>query len=231
MTVAATYTRPVEIPKHILLYGGTGQAKVVKPIVEYYGSKVIAVFDDTGNLDAPFKDVDLFCSYESLLDWKEHVDIQQVGYSITIGNPHGEVRLEMHEKLYDLGFVPTTLIHPNAIIADNCEIGIGSQIMAGAIIMPEAKIGKQSIINTNASIDHECRIGDGCEVAPGATLCGCVSMKRNSWVCAGATVLPHKTIGANSIVGAGAVVIDDIPDNQVVVGVPAKPIMRNNSSE
>ena len=47
-----------KIPKYIILYGGTGQSKVVKPIIEYYGSKVIAVFDDTENLEPPFKDVD-----------------------------------------------------------------------------------------------------------------------------------------------------------------------------
>ena len=65
-------------------------------------------------------------------------------------------------------------------------------------------------------------IDDGCEVAPGTTLCGCVTMHRNSWVCAGATVLPRISIGENSIVGAGSVVIDDIGDNRTVVGVPAK---------
>ncbi len=36
-----------KLPKEIILYGGTGQAKVVRPIIEHYGSKVIAVFDDT----------------------------------------------------------------------------------------------------------------------------------------------------------------------------------------
>jgi sugar O-acyltransferase (sialic acid O-acetyltransferase NeuD family) len=211
-----------DIPKEIILYGGTGQAKVVRPIIEYYGSKVIAVFDDTENLNQPFENIDLFTGYESLLKWKETINVNEIGFVITIGNPNGNFRLDLHEKLIKEGLKPVTIIHPEAIIADNCEIRAGSQIMAGAVIMPEAKIGRQCIINTNASIDHECIIDDGCEVAPGATLCGDVKMHRNSWVCAGATVLPRISIGENSIVGAGSVVINDIEENKTVVGVPAK---------
>ena len=211
----------MKLMKSIFLYGGTGQAKVVKPIIEYNGSKVIAIFDDIENLNRPFANIDLFCGYEALLKWKETVNVNEIGFVITIGNPNGNVRLDLHEKLKQEGFSSITIIHPETIIADDCKIGVGSQIMAGAIIMPGAIIGRQCIINTKASIDHECVIDDGCEVAPGTTLCGNVKMHRNSWVCAGATVLPGISIGENSIVGAGSVVIEDIEDNRTVVGVPA----------
>ena len=43
-----------QFPSEIIFYGGTGQAKVVRPIIEYYGSKLVAVFDDTTNLKNPF---------------------------------------------------------------------------------------------------------------------------------------------------------------------------------
>jgi len=221
-------TFPPKLPQKLFLYGGTGQAKVVRPIIEYYGSKIIAVFDDTENLKPPFNDIELYYGFESLLKWKKSINISEVGFLITIGNPHGNIRLELHEKLKNEGFVPATIIHPKAIIADNCNIGIGSQIMAGAVIMPEVKIGIQCIINTKASIDHECIIDDGCEVAPGATLCGCVKMHRNSWVCAGATILPRITIGKNSVVGAGAVVINDIEDDHTVAGIPAKKYLKRD---
>lgn len=210
------------LPQETILYGGTGQAKVVRPIIEYYGSKVVAVFDDTVGLSPPFDDIILYTGFDSLLAWIKNKNEKEIGFCITIGNPHGDVRMKLHNRLENLGLISTTVVHPNAYLADNCEIGIGSQIMAGAIIMPEAIIGKQCIINTNASIDHECVLENGCEVAPGATLCGEVHMKFNSWVCAGATVLPRITIGENSIVGAGSVVTTDINSELTVVGVPAK---------
>ncbi|MFT3752893.1 MAG: DapH/DapD/GlmU-related protein [Paludibacter sp.] len=55
-----------------------------------------------------------------------------------------------------------------------------------------------------------------------------VVIKRNVWIGAGATILPGVTIGENSVVAAGAIVSKDVPDNVVVVGVPAKVIKEIN---
>jgi len=44
----------------VFLWGGTGQAKVVRPIIDSYGSRVIAVFDDTPNLRSPFDDIPIY---------------------------------------------------------------------------------------------------------------------------------------------------------------------------
>ena len=57
-----------QFPSEIIFYGGTGQAKVVRPIVEYYGSKLVAVFDDSPNLEKPFQDVPLYLGSE-LKEW------------------------------------------------------------------------------------------------------------------------------------------------------------------
>lgn len=49
-----------------------------------------------------------------------------------------------------------------------------------------------------------------------------IHIKRNAWLGAAVTVMPGVTIGENSIVGAGAVVTHDVPDNVIVAGVPAR---------
>lgn len=49
-----------------------------------------------------------------------------------------------------------------------------------------------------------------------------VTIKRNAWIGANATILPGVTIGENSIVAAGAVVTKDVPSNTIVGGVPAR---------
>lgn len=209
-------------PPNIILYGGTGQAKVVRPIIEYYGAKVVAVFDDTPNLSSPFKDVPIYEGWKELNRWLENKSLQDLGFCVTIGNPHGRDRLRIHNQLCSLGLSPVTVVHPTAWIADNAEIGVGCQILAGAIVGAEAKLGQCCIVNTRASVDHEDVLEDAAEVAPGATLCGIVHMGVASWVCAGATVLPRITIGADSIVGAGAVVNRDVPAGVTIVGVPAR---------
>ena len=223
-TTIEKFSRMNQFPHGIVLWGGTGQAKVVRPIIEYYGAKVVAIIDDTPNLKSPFSDVKIYHGYKGFKTWIKSKNPKKIGFCVTIGNPHGRIRLSLHEKLIGEGLSPITLAHPTAWIADNAIVGAGAQIMAGVIIMPEVRIGKQCIINTKVSVDHEGILEDGVEIGPGVTLCGCVHMGVNSWVCAGATVLPRIKIGENSIVGAGAVVTKNVPTNTTVIGVPAKKI-------
>lgn len=212
--------------KKIILYGGTGQAKVVKPIIEHNKAKIIAVFDDTVGLKPPFKDIPLYGGYKKLIEWASKVNPKEIGFVISIGNPHGNKRLELHKKLLNLDFRSYNVIDPSAIVANDCKLGDGVQILAGAIIMPKVKIGNQCIINTGANIDHECVLKNGVEISPGSTLCGNIILENNSWIGAGSTILPRLTIGTNSIVGAGSVVTKNIDKNLIVIGVPAKVIKR-----
>lgn len=212
----------------LILWGGTGQAKVVRPIIEHYGAKVVAVFDDTPGLPPPFPDIPLYLGWAGFLRWIDKQNRADLGFCVTIGNPHGRVRLELGEKLVAQGVKPMSIAHPTAWIAENASIGVGCQILAGAIVGAEAHVGRQCIVNTKASIDHECILADGVEVAPGATLCGVVHAETNAWICAGATVLPRIRIGADAVVGAGAVVVRDVANGVTVVGVPARPVQRPN---
>ena len=214
-------------PRQVILWGGTGQAKVVRPIIEYYGAQVVAVFDDTPGLPSPFPDIEIYQGWDGFAKWIRSQKRNEIGFCIAVGNPHGRVRLKFHERLIGEGLRPVSVIHPTAWIAENAMIGEGCQMMAGAIVGPEARIGKQCIINTKASVDHENVLEDGVEVAPGATLCGLVYAETNAWICAGAVVLPRIRIGADSIVGAGAVVTADVMPGTTVVGVPAVPLKVN----
>jgi len=56
------------------------------------------------------------------------------------------------------------------------------------------------------------------ECMKGATL------KRGARVCANATLMPDIVVGENAVVGAGAVVIEDVPPGSVALGIPAKPV-------
>jgi sugar O-acyltransferase (sialic acid O-acetyltransferase NeuD family) len=113
-------------------------------------------------------------------------------------------------------------IHPTATIAPSVQIGEGTVVAAGAVINPDTIIGKHAIINTGATIDHDCKIGDFCHIAPGAHLAGGIHVGEGSLIGIGVVATPYHSIGAWVVVGAGAVVIRDIPDRVVAKGVPAR---------
>jgi len=90
-------------------------------------------------------------------------------------------------------------------------------------------IGAFSYINAKYGvvIEDEVQIGSHCSIYSISTIDnkkGKVHLKKNAKIGSHSTVLPGVTIGENSIVGAHSLVIDDIPDNVIVFGVPAKVI-------
>jgi len=205
-----------KLPSKVILWGGTGQAKTVRPIIEHFGAKVVAVFDDTPNLKPPFPDVELYCGWTAFSEWIANKKAEDIGFCIAIGNPHGRVRLRLHNALVDEGLSPITFAHPSALVADDAEIGAGCQILAGAIVASEASLGMQCIIGTNGLVEHEARLDDAVEVAPSATVLGLTQIGVNSFVGAGATVLSRLHIGSDVTIAAGAVVATNIEDKETV---------------
>ncbi|MDA1136868.1 MAG: NeuD/PglB/VioB family sugar acetyltransferase [Proteobacteria bacterium] len=208
--------------RNIILWGATGQSIVNRSIIELNGDNLVAIFDDTVGLKSPFADVQLYTGWDGFNEWMTGKDLPNIYFNISIGNPHGKVRVFIANKLKKLGLKPISLIHPSAIVDKNVLLGEGLQIMAGSVVQSRAVLGDYVIINTNANIDHEVIIEEGCEIGPGATLCGNIYLKKNSWVCAGATVMPRLIIGEDSVLGAGSLLTKSIDNRVVFYGTPAK---------
>jgi len=115
-------------------------------------------------------------------------------------------------------------IHPSALILAGARIGEGVWINAGAIIGYKAEIGSGAIINTGAQIDHHNVLEECCQVDPGVVTAGNVVLRECCHIHTGATLINRVEIGANSIVGAGTVVLKNVPANSTAVGVPAEVI-------
>ena len=135
-------------------------------------------------------------------------------------------RRRLYEKARRQGFQIVQAIHPQAVIAPSVEIGHGPTIMAGAVINAAARLGENVIVNTGAIVEHDCIIGNHVHIATGARLASTVYVGEGAHIGLGAAIRQCIHIGRNAIVGAGAVVVDDVPDNVVVVGVPARILKR-----
>ncbi|MCW4051508.1 MAG: acetyltransferase [Candidatus Bathyarchaeota archaeon] len=152
------------------------------------------------------------------LDWFGELD--DVGCVVAIGDC--KARKQVVEKLERKGIRFYNAIHPSVIITDFVELGEGVIIQAGSILAVNSKIGDHAHINFNCVIGHDAVVGSYCTISPSVNLMGYSRLDEEVFVGAGATFLPDISVGSWSTIGAGAVVIKNIPDNVTAVGVPAK---------
>lgn len=117
-----------------------------------------------------------------------------------------------------------TVIDPTVIISDRVQIGDGTIICAGTIITVDVKIGNHVIINLDCTIGHDGIIGDFVTIYPSANISGNVRIETAVELGTGMQIIQGKTIAAQTIIGAGTVVITDCMESGTYVGNPAKKI-------
>jgi sugar O-acyltransferase (sialic acid O-acetyltransferase NeuD family) len=140
---------------------------------------------------------------------------------VAISNPAIRQRAVM--QAVELGCVFATLIHPSVCYDPNTTtIGQGSIICAGSLLSVNVSIGSHVVVNWHCTIGHDSILHDFVTLSPGCHISGHTAIKPSSYIGAGAVTIERHTIGENSIIGAGAVVATDIPDNVTAVGVPAR---------
>ena len=128
-----------------------------------------------------------------------------------------------HQVAERLSFVRwLTVVHPHACVYESVKVGPGTVVFAGAVIQPDTVIGRHCIINTGATVDHDCSLGDFTHVAPGCHLAGEVVLAEGVFMGIGSVVIPGNRIGEWTTVGAGGVVVTDLPSQQIAMGVPAR---------
>lgn len=113
-------------------------------------------------------------------------------------------------------------VHPSASISPTAVMGRNVVIAAHAVVSTETVVSDLAIINTAAIVDHECTIERASHICPGVHLAGRVHIGAGAFIGLGANVIQCLSIGENATVGAGAVVLRDVPAGATVVGVPAR---------
>ena len=139
--------------------------------------------------------------------------------------------------LLDMKGVPAR-IEPGALIRDQVTIGKNAVIMMGAVINIGAVIGEGTMIDMGAVLGGRATVGRNCHIGAGAVLAGVIEpasatpviVEDNVLIGANAVVIEGVHIGKNAVVAAGAVVIEDVPDNMVVAGCPARVIKEKDEN-
>ena len=127
-------------------------------------------------------------------------------------------------------------IEPGAIIREQVEIGKNAVIMMGAVINIGAVVGEGTMIDMGAILGGRATVGKNCHIGAGAVLAGVIEpasavpvvIEDGVLVGANAVVVEGVHVGRNAVVAAGSVVLEDVPENAVVAGVPARVIKQKD---
>lgn len=115
-----------------------------------------------------------------------------------------------------------TIVHPAATVSSSSRIGPGSVLLAGVVLTAAVTIGSHVAVMPHVTLTHDDVIDDFATIGSGARLGGHARVGEGAYVGAGALIREYRSVGKQAMVGMGSVVLNDVPDRQVWIGMPAR---------
>ena len=184
------------------------------------GVEVIGFLDDDSSMTGcKFGGLPVLGPTSLLSELKERYEVG--GVYCPLGN--NKIRVGFLRQAKELGFEVPSYIHPSVVISPNVKIGEGVYILLGSHIMPYTVIEDYVMISMNVSVAHHNILKSGTFLSTGCNFGASIIAEENTYCGIGSTIMTglHR-LGKDCLIGAGAVVIKDVPDGAVVAGVPAK---------
>ncbi|OHU90672.1 MULTISPECIES: acetyltransferase [Pseudoalteromonas] len=199
----------------LAILGASGHGKVVAEIAELMGYQV-TFFDDAVQSQDKLEHWNVIGNTDDLVQHLNEFD----GVTVAIGN--NKIRRQKLEKLISLGANVPLLVHPSASVSKYATVEKGAVIMAGAVVNAFARVERGVIINTQAVVEHDSIIQSYAHICPATAIAGGCKVLECAWVGIGSNVRQLIEIGESAIIGAGSVVVKNIPAGVTAYGNPAK---------
>ena len=208
--------------KSVIIGAGT-YGEVYLSYLQEAGVDVIGFLDDAPKSNI-VKNIPILGGIDSLPSLKDRYGIESV--YCPIGN--NKLRVKFLSLAKKLGYKTPNYIHPSVTISPNVTIGEGVYILLGTTIMPYAIIKDYTMISMGVHLAHHSILEEGVFLSTGCNFGASIIAHKYAYCGISSTIMTGiKELGVNCLIGAGAVVIKDVPENAVMAGVPAKFIRYN----
>ncbi len=118
--------------------------------------------------------------------------------------------------------MPVNAIHDLAYISETAHLGYGNLVAAGAVVQPNAKVPHHCVLDARSVIDCDAELEDFVQVGAGAIIGANCKIGTGAFIGAGAVIAAGIKIGKNAQVAPGAVVLQEVEEEGIVFGNPAK---------
>lgn len=204
--------------KKLALIGVGGHGDAICPYINYEEYELVGYFDDkpiTTHNKLP-----VIGKVEQVISYLESNEIDAVFIAIGHNGARKQIFDRIAENHYDkiINIISPTATILNPELLKGRGIFIGHEAFVGALV----EVSDNVIINTKSIVEHNSIIKSHCNVAPASVILGSVTLEEAVYIGASVTVKQLLNIAPFATVGAGAVVVKNIEDDGVYVGVPAK---------
>jgi sugar O-acyltransferase (sialic acid O-acetyltransferase NeuD family) len=210
--------------QRVVIIGAGGFGREVLDIFEA-DNKRLKRWEILGFIDEnPRLHGEILRGYEILggLEFFSQTENSDVKTVVAVGEPAKRKKIVEKARNHSVEFC--NIIHPSLVKSSFVEFGKDVIVTAGCIFTNNIKIGNHVIINLDVTIGHDTVIEDFVTLSPGVHISGLNHISKGVYIGTGAVTIQKTQIGEWSTIGAGAVVVKDIPKRVIAVGVPAKPI-------
>ena len=145
-------------------------------------------------------------------------DNVQIGSNCTIGGVgFGYEKSESGEYL--------VIPHIGNVVLEN-NVEIGNNVCIDRAVMGSTWLQENVKVDNLVHIAHGVEVGKNSLIIANAMIAGSVKIGKDVWVAPSTSVRQKLNVGDNALIGLGSVVVKDVDANQIVAGVPAKPMMK-----